>query len=236
MFGNRIAPLVTCAITTLALLTGCGGGGGGSFSGSPSAPAVGRYVPNYAAETDPATNQPNRLLHWGSFPIRVHFVANSHLTAERKTLAAAGFNWWAPALDGSMRYQLVDDPGSADIKIRFEPKGLATYTGITQYSYAGDGRLVSADITLNLSYLTNAAHIPATAAHEFGHALGIGGHSAERVDLMATSPNVVTLLSPTLRDANTMKTAYSDMLAGQGRSAPVEGAIHTGAVACGANP
>jgi hypothetical protein len=236
MFGNRIAPFLTCAITTLSLLAGCGGGGGGSFSGSPSAPAVGRYVPNYAAETDPATNQPNRLLHWGSFPVKIHFVANSYLTAERKNLATAGFNWWSPSLDGTLRYQLVDDPAAADITIRFEPKGLATYTGITQYSYAGDGRLVSADITLNLSYLSNAAHIPATAAHEFGHALGIGGHSALRADLMATSPNVVSLLSPTLRDANTMKTAYIDMLAGLGRSAPNEGTIHTAAIACGGQP
>ena len=223
---------ITCALTSIALLTGCGGGGGGGGISVPidSAPSVGRFVPNYAGETDPQTNQPNRLLHWANFPVRVHFVQNAHLTESRKALAAAGFNWWQPAFGGAMKIEIVEDPAQANIRVQFEPKGTGTYTGITQYSYAGDSQLVSADITLNLAYLSNAAFIAPTAAHEFGHALGIGGHSATREDLMASAPNVIGLFKPTVRDENTMKTAYIPVLTG--RAADPSGEIRTGTIIC----
>ena len=241
MIGNTKAAIRkglfgTCALGTLSALSlfaGCGGGGGSISGGNDNggAPSVGRFVPNYAEETDPATNQPNRLLHWGRFPVRVHFVSNGHLTAERKSLAIAGFNWWGSAFAGALQLQIVDDPASADIKVKFEPKGYLTYTGITQYTYTSDGRLVSAEVTLNSSFLSNTAQIPGTAAHEFGHAMGIGGHSLDRADLMAPAPNLIGLLKPTLRDENTMKTAYVDMLSG--RSASVSGSLHTGTIICG---
>jgi predicted Zn-dependent protease len=209
---------------------GCGGGGGDIAGG----PAVGRYVPNYAEEADPATKQPNRLFHWQRFPVRVHFEANSHLTTQRRTQAQAGFAWWAPSLFGEMDLEFVDDPALADINVRFEPKGATGYTGVTQYTYSGSGTLVSADITLNLTYLTNIAYLAPTAAHEFGHALGIGGHSSQDSDLMATAPNVISIFRPTLRDENTMKTAYGSMLAGVGKSPAEPGPLKTAVIVCGA--
>jgi len=213
----------------MVFFSGCGGGGSGSI---PGGPAVGRYVPNYASESDPATNQPNRLFHWERFPVRVHFVPNTHLTSQRKSLAQGGFSWWAPSLFGSMELEFVDDPAAADITVRFEPKGSTGFTGVTQYTYNANGALVSADVTLNLSYLTNLSHIAPTAAHEFGHALGIGGHSANDADLMATAPKVIGLFRPTLRDENTMKTAYGLMLAGIGKSAPEPGPLKSAVIVC----
>ena len=218
----------TCALFSL-LFAGCGGGGGTSGgSNNTGAPAAGRFVPNYAQETDPQTNQPNRLLHWDHFPVRIHFVQNEHLTDHRKSLAIAGFGWWTSSLDGSLKYEYVDSPSNADVTIRFEPKGVGA-TGVTQYSYAGSSELVTADITLNLDYLSNPAFISATAAHEFGHALGIGGHSADRLDLMATAPNLLGLFRPTIRDENTMKTAYIPVLEGRAGS---PGPLRTETISC----
>lgn len=47
-----------------------------------------------------------------------------------------------------------------------------------------------------------AAAVDALIAHELGHALGIGGHSAEPADLMYAAP---TAIRPTPRDAATLR-------------------------------
>src|SRR5437870_10070341 len=185
MFGNRstlslVRLATTCALVSLIGLAGCGGGGGGgSFTGtagtdvgagsggSGSGASLGRYVPNYATDTDSQTGKTNRLLHWNQFPVRVYFTNNAYLTPDRKALAVKGFDWWIRSMDNAISYQVVDNAGDANVSVQFEPRGATSYTGVTNYNYSSDGALVSADVTLNLSYLANPASIPATAAPEF---------------------------------------------------------------------
>jgi predicted Zn-dependent protease len=137
-------------------------------------------------------------------------------------------DWWVHAAAGLVSYRLVPDKDSADVTIRFERRGETGYAGLTEYRYRDDTSLVSAATALNLSYLSDARAIPAVAAHEFGHALGIAGHSPEGADLMSATTRIETLARPSLRDLNTLRTAYASArsaqlslfrrLAGRGRA------------------
>jgi hypothetical protein len=63
-------------------------------------------------------------------------------------------------------------------------------------------RSVSLVIRVDLGRVTSQAGLNALAAHELGHALGIGGHSDQPLDLMFGLPTVVT---PSARDGATLR-------------------------------
>lgn len=95
----------------------------------------------------------------------------------------------------------------------FEPRSSAGYTyfcpdgGDPQRAErlplkADPSRSVSVVIRVDLGRVTSQAGLDAVAAHELGHALGIGGHSDNPQDIMFGLP---TVLTPSERDQATLR-------------------------------
>ena len=160
------------------------------------------------------------LLHWARMPVRVRFAPGGAATPERVQAARAGFNEWALMTLDVIRCQVVDDPQKADLVVRFDPAafvpGHPGAVGHTELTHA-DSVLVAADMTLATGGAA-AADLTQTAAHEFGHALGINGHSDDPADMMYPSttrlilPDGTALPAPprlvTTRDLNTLWLCY----------------------------
>ncbi len=195
-------------------LSGCGG----VQSGQQAVCTAETFTPNYVPKLE-------RLLHWSGFPVRVYFVRDEHYNEIRQSLALQGFDQWVETSEMKIRYQLVDSQEQAQIVVRFDP---TTRNGLTEYTFQANGRLVSASISIGIK-ANSAIDIQSVAAHEFGHALGIGGHSDDPADMMYPTFVSGIPLRITTRDFNTLKTAYCGLFLNDtsSRSAPAdEGLIH----------
>jgi len=189
------------------LLAGCGGG---AQSGAQRVCSADTFTPNYVPQLE-------RLLYWERFPVTVYFERDENYSDYYRTLALQGFDQWVNATGSVVRYVEVNTPEAAQIKVYFKPN---TRNGLTTYSYyPSSGRLVSAKVEIG-TLGNNAIDIRSVSAHEFGHAIGIGGHSANPEDMMY--PNFVSNvpLQITPNDLNTLKTAYCNYFIGRSRLAP----------------
>lgn len=178
------------------------------------------FAPNYAHAPDMV-----HLLHWERFPIRVYFRTSSAFTEERRKSALAGFAQWVLATGGVVRYEEVAVPAKADLLVQFDrdtwvPRQPGT-AGSTSL-YFSKLQIRKAEMELGTGRAT-PDQLQTTAAHEFGHALGIDGHSDDPDDLMCAvtirSYSSALMLYPepprgiTERDLNTLKTAYGTLFA-----------------------
>jgi hypothetical protein len=173
------------------------------------------FTPNYAhARTI------DRLLHWPRLPVRVFVATHDSDEEQNGRDALAGFDSWVHATGGIVRYQVVNAPDKADITVRFTPAatvpGANGAVGLTDIRYLG-ATLRHADMRLATGD-TLPDELRSVAAHEFGHALGIQGHSDDAADLMfpaapryysADNEHLPSPVRPvTQRDLNTMKLCY----------------------------
>ncbi len=179
------------------------------------------FLPNYVHEIDPQTGKVNQLYHWAIFPVKVAFISNSGLTADRENEAVNGFDQWVKVTNQFISYQLVSDPSEADITVAFIAQGNNGRGGSTGYTADDNRNLQHADIVLNLTYLSQLSNVMPIAMHEFGHALGIAGHSNTSSDIMSVLSNIYTLKQPSQRDINMLLTGYTSSY---GRSVPGHGA------------
>ncbi len=178
-----------------------------------AAPAPPAPVPPSYAESP----EIRRLLHWEHFPLHVCFVPGDLTTKERTDAVEAGFDQWVHATKDFVQYQVVTKPAQAEIVVTFLPldsvpdqSGSCGHTKMTFLTLT----LKSAAVSLATTGVT-PADLQATAAHEFGHALGIDGHSDDPDDLMYAvlthSPDgelPVPAHDVTARDLNTLKVCY----------------------------
>jgi hypothetical protein len=137
----------------------------------------------------------------------VYFIRDTNYTQTREELATEGFDRWVTATGGGASYTVVTDPAQANVTVSFFrfTGGPGDTLGETNVEYTPSNNTIRrAQIELGITTV-NATDI-ATAAHEYGHALGIAGHSENRRDLMFPSANSTGNVSEA--DLNTLLTAY----------------------------
>ncbi len=173
---------------------------GGVQTGQQAVCTAETFTPNYVPKLE-------RLLHWNGFPISVAFVKDESYTPVRQAIAQEGFDQWVEYSGLRIRYVVVESTENAQVVVRFNP---GTRDGLTRYTYRSNGLLVRAEVSIGVKG-NSAVDIRSVAAHEFGHALGIGGHSDNPADMMYPTFTSGIPLQITERDFNTLKTAYCDL-------------------------
>jgi len=160
--------------------------------------------------------QPPEFGHlvWSQFPIKV-FVEqvgdNNSSEGWRKTVLGAVWEWGV-----YLPLQVVDEAEIADIRILHKSPPLRqgqmrSRSGETRYelyvSKEGDQGILSHRCTIWLNPSQTGKYIAAVARHEFGHGLGIWGHSPVNTDVMyfaqVRNPPPISV-----RDINTLKRIY----------------------------
>lgn len=210
------------SIAVLLGLVRCVPGGAGTSSGSQQIVcSLDAFVPNYARDVE-------KLLRWERFPVRVYFERDAHYTPTRQAIALQGFDQWIGVFYPQIRYEIVENPAQAQITVRFNPDDA---NGRVDFEYyRSSGLLSKVEMTIGVRG-NNPTDIRSVAAHEFGHALGISGHSTDPADMMYPTYVSNVPLRLTQRDINTLKTAYCHLFTNRAVSrgatseAPVRGTI-----------
>jgi hypothetical protein len=183
-----------------------------------------RFEPSYVGELE-------RLLWWSRMPVRVYFD-RSGVDAAEVSAAREGMSWWNDRLGGIVRWVEVGDLGSADVVVRWDAELEAPYVGWTSFRFdVGSGRLLSAEIRILPGLDRDMAR--SIGAHEFGHALGIWGHSSDWNDLMYSTYTGFNMSGVSLRDANTVRTGHCHLFGGSRSAAPGRGEASEARILCG---
>lgn len=210
---------LACVIFFTLVTAGCSGLRGGPSRGSSSRNDPARicanedgFTPNFAREIDPNTGRANVLSHWTHLPVRVSVDADPAGLPGARDAVFGGIDRWRIATGDVLTWQKVDDASQADVHIVFAPQPARTVLlGRTQVQTLENSHILSSARTEIRFWpdMTDAdrALIPIVAAHEFGHALGIGGHSTDPADLMFPY-STAAVTQPSARDLNTIETAY----------------------------
>jgi hypothetical protein len=187
-------------LAPIILLLGCGGSGG---SGTNGACSVTSYVPNFA------TASGLTLRKWNHLPIKVFFATTTSIgstTIEQHL--RDGFNKWESALTRDL-WTEVGTAGAADMVVTVQASApQSTLATTTVFFNTGTSIINSATMTVYTWGAIPEADYNPTGAHEMGHALGIGGHSGNNLDIMYFTGNLSGLL--TTSDVNTLRTCYCD--------------------------
>lgn len=222
--GIAALPLSLIAVAALSA-AGCGGGGasGGSSRSAETesappvapvasvpevpappapaseAPGASRYVPNYV-------EQVGTLRRWPKTRLTVRVVEPEADLRDLKSKVRKAVALWVEALDNDLTVEFTDDP-AADITMKFVlPAELGGQrVGRTNIVYQiSNNAIISAEVLLDQT-LTDDYMVQVTA-HEFGHALGIDGHSQHDSDLMFNMAHLPATITD--RDKNTLLWNY----------------------------
>jgi hypothetical protein len=165
--------------------------------------AIARYIRKLMPSADYVGNL-RKCVTWKKLPVRVFFVRDERYSQSREQFAKRGFNRWVVATEGILNYEITDDIFEADLTVRFDSM---TNNGVTS-THFNKGSISRADILIGVQQSVES-DIEVVAAHEFGHAMGIDGHSNDKRDLMYPTHQAGTVARVTYRDLNTMASRYS---------------------------
>jgi predicted Zn-dependent protease len=213
MRSKSSAAKLTVAVALFAL-TGCGGhhsSTNSDASSGRSACSVTMFTPNYASAVD--------LAYWPQFPLNVWFdTTSTSYTPDLQTRCIASFNTWVDQTGERVAYNVVANEADADITVGFLPLTdplLANYDaeGITYFDAGSSSSSATPDeqfehVRCYMGINGQTVRENGTMAHEFGHALGIHGHSPDSQDLMYYAWTPERSEIPTTRDVDTLYTAY----------------------------
>ena len=208
------------------IATSCGGGG-------PSfvipVCALTFVTPNYAAVVDPAPGGSlNKLRWWRGFPVKVWIDPGTAVVFNPGNILStdmilAGINRWPVATSNGVRITIVASRSDADIEITMlQVAPPPSFLGDTVSTVNVSTReVVRAVITIawwnTMTVQEFRDGMKATAAHEMGHALYIGGHSADVGDLLYWQNNSSLDKAISGMDMNTIQTAYCGNFQTRGR-------------------
>lgn len=213
-FSRAFALSAVAALGAGLMLAGCGGGGSGPNNPNPTPTPRATATPTPTRQFTPNyINDIATLRRWRQFPVRVAFVRNGAYSAAAQKRALDGFNFWLEAIPNGPTLTVVPASDDSDITVTFyqfnsndsDVLGTTRVFSSTNPAYAGT--IARAEMTLGITG-DNTLDI-ATAAHEYGHALGLVGHSSDADDLMYFLGNDTLSGRLTRADINTMLTNYN---------------------------
>ena len=244
---NKMRLLISlfCAVSINLSISGCGNGSGAlatsvatdnsgttlTLNGSGTtlmSCTRESYLPNFSNLIP--------LYHWQKFPLKVYFSNSGVVTqadgsqVDLAPIALNGFQEWKNATADGVEFELTTNSSLADVVVHFglldRSPTAYEFLGIEQSCVFQDGSMKHADILLNTWAGMSDANISSfqeTSAHEFGHALGMNGHSDDLSDVMFTAHLIDSMKSLTTRDINSLKTAYCGQF---GRSTSLRSSVN----------
>ena len=155
-----------------------------------------------------------RITRFVEMPITVYITPALQTTGYLPALRYA-MQQWEAASDGKVQFQELQTSGAADIRVRWGYSGVAnmdmTYgkAELTRH-YGGD---FSVEIILSLPKPSmtdklSQEEIRTVCLHEFGHALGLWGHSPDPLDVSFWAS---IAQRPTARDRATLLKVYTTL-------------------------
>ncbi|MEW5820648.1 MAG: tetratricopeptide repeat protein [Cyanobacteriota bacterium] len=200
---------------------------------------------------DKVTEKGN-VIRWqkAGFPLKVYFDARPkkvrQFLPEFVPAVKRGIDKWVKDTKGTISITYVDSPETADVKITWREildsklagsdAGTAYTAGVTTPEYSGK-ELFAMSIILTTTDPNGKPHNPEdiekVTTHEFGHAIGIMGHSESSGDIMFPNSqsdgqltdrdiNTITLLYELEPDISNFKTVDGTAIATAGKAKPEE--------------
>lgn len=151
------------------------------------------------------------------------------------SLITTSLQRWVTQSNNKVQWVAWPDQATADVTIRIVAPGAipgqdGNTAGLASSSVQGR-RILSVSV-----YIANNLEFPnemgSVLTHELGHSLGVGGHSDSNDDLMYFAVVDPPIPNPTLRDANTLRTAYCDNFVLGSRRPLGRGPIETVTIRC----
>ena len=173
-----------------------------------------RITPTEDTYLKNAVDSSGKIIRWKKSDVDVFIESGIYYDEVQKVVEV-----YQGILSGRLKFTIVQDRKTADIVVRFVDRigaGGETYiAGLTSNSKSGDGAILSSDVKLLtkkplINKPVSEEEMYMVALHEFGHAIGIEGHSQDEGDVMFASQQGHTELSQ--KDIDTINLVYSDNL------------------------
>lgn len=169
--------------------------------------SVDNYLPNVIYN--------GKVVHFAlSRPLRVYIADGKGVEGwnnNLKQVVTYAMRTWQSAMRSKVSFSQTYNEANADIIVRWKQNFSDNILGVSPFQMVGS-TIVRSDIFLAVYYPDSKRPIPleelkSIAVHEFGHALGMHGHSPYPSDIMYFS-KTRRLNTPSTRDINTMRLLY----------------------------